>query len=139
AAVGPGAVAQPEDVAEPVLGNDPAIRQPGNHAPLRVERDEAGISRRADVLRAGRKPQPLGEQLLWRVDESELDGAVVAPAARQRECGQQSNQEPVPRHGPALDHVRSRLNPLSSEGTRSLAGQILRRRSPGSCEAGTAW
>ncbi len=53
--VGPFPVTQAEDVAAPLVGDDPAVGERRDDFALRVERDETGGSGRADGLAAGRE------------------------------------------------------------------------------------
>jgi hypothetical protein len=141
ATVGPRAVAQPENEAAPVVGDDPAVGERRNHLALGVERDEAGIGRRAQVLRPSGQADTLGEELLRRVDEGDFDRPVVAAAAGQRERRQDSCEEPAPRHGPALDHRRPGLNPprrLVMMGAAPAAPRPVRSCADGSARPATA-
>ncbi len=101
AAVGPGAVAQAKDEAASVVGDDPAVGQRGDDLALRVERDEAGVSRRAHVLRARGKPHAIGEQVVGGVDEGDVESTVTAAAGRKGREREKRKEEPGPHHAPA--------------------------------------
>ena len=81
--IGPGPVAQAEDVALPVVGHDPAIGQRGHHAAFGIEAHQPLDRRGAQHLRGRGKPRARCAEGIGVADQRHRQRPMLgAPATR---------------------------------------------------------
>ena len=129
AAIGQIEFADPENIARPVIGDDPAFGDARHHIALRVAADQPLRHRGAQMLAAIGQAQAFGVKPVFLADIGDIDHPVVDRAGRTG--GQSQRREQRGEQGEGAEHLRQRVSSTRAARQHGNAGEAIR-----SCAAG---